>query len=193
METKVGMLILALVGLQRLAELRLANINARWACLHGGVEAGKEHYPWVAGVHGLFFVGGFMELYCMKPVPPSWWVVPFTLFMMAQGLRVWSIASLGPYWNTRIWVVPGHPPVMRGPYRWLRHPNYVVVMVELLCLPLLLGAVYTAVAVTVINSWLLLTIRIPAEERALTELTTYQRDMEGTHRWFFWRSPQSEQ
>jgi len=89
------------------------------------------------------------------------------LVLASQGLRWWCIATLGERWNTRVIVVPGLPLVRRGPYRWLAHPNYVAVAVEGVALPLVHTAWVTAVAFTVLNAWLLLAFRIPAEERAL--------------------------
>jgi len=99
---------------------------------------------------------------------PLWWV-SLTVFGAAQGLRYWAITSLGKRWNTRILVLPGQPLVKTGPYRFIGHPNYVAVILELAAVPLVFGAWWTAAIVSLLNLALLLGIRIPAEVRALRE------------------------
>ncbi len=101
--------------LQRGAELLLARKHTRWIRSQGGVEVGRGHYPLLVGIHLLFFISLAWEVIGIGTEPPAWWPIPFFLFLAAQGLRIWSIHSLGPYWNTRIWVVPGHPRVVPGP------------------------------------------------------------------------------
>jgi len=96
------------------------------------------------------------------------WPLWLGLFLAAQGLRYWCIATLGFRWNTRILVLPGVPPIRRGPYRLLRHPNYLAVTVEIVCGPLIFGAWATALVAGVADAWLLLAVRIPAEEEALS-------------------------
>lgn len=172
----------AILILQRGAELAIARRHARWIRRQGGYEVGRKHYPLLVGVHLFFLVGLALEVAVFKAVPPSWWPAPFALFLAAQGLRVWCIRSLGPYWNTRVMVAPGHRPVVRGPYRYLRHPNYVVVVTELLTLPLVFGAFVSAAVFTVLNLWILLKVRIPAEERVLTQVTPYREEMENRGR-----------
>lgn len=182
MDVGSGVVIL-LVGLQRWAEWKLAQANARWVRIHGGYECGKAHFPLLVGIHGLWFAGMILEAMFSASPPPSWWWIPWWLFLAAQGLRVWSVRSLGPYWNTRILVVPGHRPVIRGPYRYFRHPNYAVVVTELFTLPILFGAFVTAGVITLLNLIVLIRIRIPAEERALSEVTAYGREMASRGRW----------
>ncbi|PTM57643.1 isoprenylcysteine carboxyl methyltransferase family protein [Desmospora activa] len=180
--------ILAVLGLQRGLELWVARRHSAWARAQGGVEAGREHYSLLVGVHLLFFVGLAVEVIGFATSPPDWWPLPLALFLLAQALRIWCLVALGPYWNTRIWVIPAHPPVTRGPYRYLRHPNYVVVVIELLTLPLALGAWVTAITVSLLNLWVLMRFRIPTEEAALAEYTDYQETMAGHHRWLPFRS-----
>src|SRR5690606_20225813 len=98
-----------------------------------------------------------------------WWVF-LIVFAAAQILRVWALASLGRFWNTKILVLPGAKKVKKGPYRWLPHPNYIVVALEILSLPLIFGAWRTALVFTIANALLLLLVRIPAEEKALQQL-----------------------
>lgn len=178
--------------LQRMMELALARSHTRWARQQGGYEVGREHYPLLVGIHLLFLGALTLEAAVIGSKPPAWWPVPFTLFLAAQGLRIWSIRSLGPYWNTRILVVPDHPPVVRGPYKYLRHPNYAVVVTELLVLPLLFGAWVTAAILSALNLFVLLKVRIPAEEKALMQVTSYGETMGGQKRFFPWmgRNPE---
>jgi methyltransferase len=106
-----------------------------------------------------------------RPFLPALAIPALVLAAASQGLRWWCIGTLGPRWNTRVIVVPGLPLVATGPYRWLRHPNYVAVVIEGVALPLVHTAWVTAAAFTVLNAVLLLRFRIPAEERALAEAT----------------------
>jgi methyltransferase len=158
--------LLALVALERGAELWLSARNARRALARGAVESGRGHYPAMVAVHALFLVACAAEALAF-PEPPS----PLALLAVAgalgaQALRWWAVSALGDRWNTRILVVPGEPPVTRGPYRWLRHPNYLAVVLEIACLPLAFGSWRTALAFSILDAlWLM--VRIPAEERAL--------------------------
>jgi methyltransferase len=133
----------------------------------GGVESGRGHYPAM-----VLFHLGFLLACALEPVvlPRAWpaavALAALALALTAQGLRWWAVASLAGRWTTRIVVLPGAPPLTGGPYRWLPHPNYLAVALELMAVPLIGGAVLTAVAATLGNAWLL-SIRIPAEERAL--------------------------
>ncbi len=153
---------------QRVAELRVAKRNERWAREQGAREFGAGHYPLFFGLHGGWAVAWLVEasLRSDGPLPWGWWL-GLSVFALAQGLRYWAIASLGKRWNTRVLVLRGLPPIRRGPYRWLAHPNYVAVVLELAAVPLAVGAVWTAGIASVLNLVLLLGIRIPCESRAL--------------------------
>jgi methyltransferase len=157
------------VLLQRMLELGLAKRNARYIRSVGGYEVGAEHYKYIVGLHVLFFVSLAVEVRAGEQVLSGWWWLPFSLFLAAQFVRYWCIRTLGPHWNTRIFVLPGAPLVARGPYRYLRHPNYWVVVVELATLPLTFSAYYTALVFSFCNLWLLWRVRIPLEEKALYE------------------------
>jgi methyltransferase len=160
-------LLLLGVGFERLAELRLSLRHARWAVERGGVETGRGHYPWMVLLHTVLLGGCFVEAALgHRPFVPALGWSMLVLVAAAQGLRWWCIASLGERWNTRVIVVPGLPLVTRGPYRFLRHPNYVAVAVEGIALPLVHTAWLTATVFTALNAWLL-TVRIRCEERAL--------------------------
>ena len=156
------------VGLERVAELVVSTRNARWSFARGGVESGTGHFPAMVALHTALLLSCLVEVYVAdRPFLPwlGWPMLALTLG--SQALRWWCIASLGRRWNTRVIVVPGLPLVTRGPYRWLRHPNYVAVVVEGFALPLVHTAWVTALGFTVLNAVLLARFRIPAEERAL--------------------------
>ena len=162
--------VIALVALERLAELVVAQRNARWSFAHGGVEFGQRHYPPMVALHIGLLLG------CLVEAAPSDRDVRVALAgtmgllaLLSQVLRWWCIASLGNQWNTRVIVVPNAPTQRRGPYRFLKHPNYVAVAVEGIALPLMHANWITATVFTVLNAWLLST-RIRVENRALTLL-----------------------
>lgn len=159
--------LVAAVGLERLAELRVARRNEAWARERGAQELGAAHYPFMVALHTGLLAGSLAEAVLARRVwrPRVAWPMLATL-AAAQGLRWWCIRSLGPQWNTKILVVPGAPVVTRGPYRWLHHPNYVAVAAEGVALPLVHGARLTAAAFTALNLPLL-RHRIRTEDRAL--------------------------
>lgn len=156
------------VAAQRLIELRLSKSNERRLRSRGAVEHGRGHYPFMVALHSLWLASMLLEGLLRGPGPPSWWFVPFAVFLAVQPLRYWAILSLGDRWNTKIFVVPSERLVRRGPYRYLAHPNYVVVVVEILCLPLVFGAWTTALVFTVLNSALLF-VRVRSEGRAISD------------------------
>jgi methyltransferase len=159
--------------IQRLAEVKIAKKNEETLLSKGAVEAGGSHYKWMVTMHVSFFLFLFTEVMFFGAFSPSWWIIPFVLFLIAQIVRVWAITSLGVFWNTKIILLPGAEVVAKGPYRFIRHPNYLVVSLELLVIPLIFGAYVTALLFTILNI-LMLRVRIPAEEKALMELTDYE-------------------
>ncbi|KIQ63838.1 membrane protein [Kitasatospora griseola] len=160
--------LIALVAVERLAELLIARRNAAWSLARGGVEYGRGHYPPMVALHTGLLVGCLLEVrWAERPFLPGLGWPMLVLALAAQGLRWWCIGVLGPRWNTRVIVVPGLPLVAGGPYRWLRHPNYLAVAVEGFALPLVHTAWVTALGFTVLNS-LLLATRLRCEEAALT-------------------------
>ena len=155
-------IIVALVAAERTAELILAARNTRALLARGGVEVGAGHYPLLVLLHGAWLA----TLLFLEPAdaPPAWgWLGAFAVL---QALRLWIIHSLGPFWTTRLITLPGAPLVRRGPYRFLRHPNYVVVVAEIAVLPLVFGAWRIAAVFSVLNL-ALLAWRIRIEQRAL--------------------------
>jgi methyltransferase len=159
-------LILAVAG-ERLAELVVARRNLAWARTRGGSEYGFGHYPFMVVLHVGLLLACLAEAAHRPFIPVLGWAM-FALVVLAQALRWWCIITLGPRWNTRIIVIPGLPLVSGGPYRWLRHPNYVAVVLEGIALPLVHSGWVTAVVFTAANAGLL-RVRISAENAAMTK------------------------
>ena len=157
----LAVIILALVTLQRIGELWLSNRNTRRLLARGAREVGASHYPLIVAVHALWL----LTLWWLAPARPvdGFWLA---LYVLLQLARVWVIASLGERWTTRIIVLSDAPLVNRGPYRFVSHPNYVVVVGEIAVLPLTFGLWSVAVLFSLLNA-AVLTIRIREENRAL--------------------------
>jgi methyltransferase len=160
------------VGAERVAELVVSERNRRWSLARGGVESGAGHYPPMVLLHTGLLVGALVEVFAADRPFYGWLGWPMlALALGAQTLRWWCIATLGRQWCTRVVVVPGLGAVTRGPYRFLRHPNYLAVVVEGFALPLVHTAWVTAAVFSVLNA-ALLRVRIRTEEQALTALLT---------------------
>ena len=165
------LILLFAVGVERLAELVLAQRNLAWSRDRGGVEIGAGHYPVMVVLHLALLVGCVVEVTVMqRPFIPALGWPMLALVIAAQGLRWWCITTLGRQWNTRVVVIPGAPRIDGGPYRWISHPNYVAVAVEGLALPLVHSAWVTALAFTTLNAALLST-RVSVENSALARLS----------------------
>lgn len=159
--------LVGLVGVERVAELVVAKRNLAWSLARGGQESGFSHYPFMVALHTGLLLGSVLEVWLgHRPFVPALGWPMLALVLASQALRWWCVRTLGPQWNTRIIVVPNLGQVTEGPYRWLRHPNYVAVVVEGAALPLVHTAWLTAVLFTLLNAWLL-TVRIRTENRAL--------------------------
>ena len=155
---------LAIVVVQRLAELAFAHRNTKRLIAEGATEAGARHYPLVVALHAAWIVA--IAVFVPADSPAN---VPLLVaFFALQGARLWVIASLGRFWTTRIITRPGAPLVRDGPYRFFRHPNYVVVAVEIPLLPLAFGASEVALIFGLANL-ALLSHRIRVEDRALAD------------------------
>ncbi|MCA9542848.1 MAG: isoprenylcysteine carboxyl methyltransferase family protein [Myxococcales bacterium] len=164
----------AAVAVERLVELRISKRNAAWAFERGGVEAGQGHFTVMKILHTAFLLAAPAEVLLLdRPFPSPWGWVAAGAVLATMGLRYWAIATLGVRWNTRVIVVPGLAAVNAGPYRYLRHPNYLAVIVELAALPLVHGAWITALSFTVANA-ALLRVRIRCEEQALRTHCAYE-------------------
>jgi len=158
---------LGVLAVERLVELSLSKRNRTWALDAGGLEVGETHYRLMVLLHSSFLVAAALEpwLFGRAFVPSVGWSC-FGLALVAQALRYWAIFTLGRRWNTRVIVLPDLEPVTAGPYRWLKHPNYVAVIVELAVVPLIHGAFLTACCFSFLNG-VLLAVRIHVEEEAL--------------------------
>jgi methyltransferase len=162
--------LLGLVAREGLAELVGARRNPAWRVAHGAVETGAGHYPVMVALHTGLLAGALLEVGLGdRPFVPGLGWPMLALVVLAHALRWWCIVTLGPRWNTRVIVVPGGSRIVRGPYRWISHPNYVAVVVEGFALPLVHTAWITAVVFTVLNA-VLLSVRIHVENGALRSL-----------------------
>ncbi len=160
-----------LTGAERIVEVVVSNRHATWSFAHGGREYGRAHYPFMAVLHTGLLLACIAEVVLGdRPFIPALGWPMLVIALACQAGRYWCIRLLGRQWNTRVIVVPGAGRVRRGPYRVLSHPNYVIVAVEGIALPLVHTAWITAIAFTVLNAVLLLGFRIPTERRALAEL-----------------------
>lgn len=157
-------IVVALVVLQRLAELAWAQRNTRALKAAGAVEHGAAHYPLFVALHAVWLVTIVVATDPAAPVHWGWLAV----FVLMQILRVWTVASLGRFWTTRVLTLPGAPLVRRGPYRFLKHPNYLIVIAEIAALPLAFGAWQVAGVFSGLNL-MLLWHRIRVEEAALAD------------------------
>jgi methyltransferase len=155
--------LLSFVTLQRLAELAHARRNTAALLERGATEIAPGHYPLMVAMHALWLIGLWLTA-VGRPVDPAWFVV----FMVLQGLRLWVLSTLGDRWTTRIIVLPDAPLVASGPYRFLSHPNYAVVIGEIAALPLAFGLPLYALVFSLLNA-AILTVRIRAENAALRE------------------------
>jgi methyltransferase len=155
-------IIIALVVVQRLAELVYAERNTKALLARGAVEVGRAHYPLIVLLHA----GWLIAITALLPRDPPVNYVLLAVFVVLQALRVWVLATLGPYWTTRIITLPAAPLVRRGPYKFLRHPNYTVVIGEIAVLPLVFGEIWVAVVFSILNG-LMLAWRIRQENQAL--------------------------
>jgi methyltransferase len=157
----LNIVIVALVTLERLFELWLSQRNTRRLLAQGAHEVGASHYPMIVAVHVLWLAA----LWWLAPAQPidGFWLGVFVLLLVA---RIWVIEALGSRWTTRIIVLPDAPLVKRGPYRFVDHPNYVVVAGEIAVLPLVFGLWQVALIFTLLNA-AVLAIRIREENRAL--------------------------
>ncbi|HEY2420698.1 MAG TPA: isoprenylcysteine carboxylmethyltransferase family protein [Neobacillus sp.] len=167
--------------LQRMVELLIASRNEKWMKKHGAIEFGTRHYHYMVWMHLLFFTSIFCEKYYLNRELSPYWLMLLVLFLGAQVVRIWAISSLGKYWNTKIIVLPNAEVIRRGPYRYIKHPNYFVVSIEFVVIPLMFNAFGSVVLFTFLNVWML-SIRIPEEENALRKLTEYEGAFHNCHR-----------
>ena len=161
---------------QRMVELAIARRNGKWILNHGGMEIGEKHYPLMVLLHIAFFLSLWVEAAQRGYSLISSWPLLLSILVLTQALRYWAISSLGPFWNTRIFILPGATPILKGPYRFFRHPNYVAVILEVGLLPLLFHGYITSLLFSLLNGFMLI-YRIRIEEAALGQFTTYEKEM----------------
>jgi methyltransferase len=162
------LLILA-VGVERLVELVVSKRNAKWAFERGGKEYGRNHYPVMVIIHAALLIGCVVEVWALdRPFIPWLGWSMFVIAVLTQVLRWWCITTLGKQWNTLVIVLPDAPLVTTGPYKykWLHHPNYLVVVIEGIALPMIHTAWITAICFTLANA-ALLSVRLRVENEAL--------------------------
>jgi len=148
---------------QRLTELYISKRNEKWLLSKGAVEHGRGHYPFMVGMHTAFIFSIVGEYYLTNDTHPLSYIF-LGLFILLLAFKFWVLRSLGTYWNTKIYRVPGAGPVRRGPYKLLRHPNYVDVVCEIAIIPLVFHLYYTALIFTILNA-IMLTVRIRVENK----------------------------
>lgn len=148
--------------LQRLSELFIAKRNETWLLKQGAIEYGQNHYPFIIALHTLFIFSLITE-YILKGQPPINGVF-LVIYLVVLLFKFWALSSLGKYWNTKIYRVPGIYPVKKGPYKFLKHPNYMEVVCEIAVIPLIFHLYYTAIVFTILNAAMLF-VRIRKENR----------------------------
>ncbi|MBV72017.1 MAG: hypothetical protein CMH52_11865 [Myxococcales bacterium] len=170
------------VAIQRLLELRLSKHNTQRLLDQGAIEVGSGHYPVMASLHTIWLFACVGEAVWRDQTPPVVLVVTgLTLLTAGQALRLIAIKTLGPRWTTRIIVLPHARVVNEGIFRFIRHPNYLGVVLEIAALPLIFGGWVTAVMFSIANAWLLL-VRIRTEETELSRLNNYEATFEDKNR-----------
>ena len=155
--------VLVLVALQRIVEVIYAERNTHRLMARGAIEFAPEQHTWFVVLHAAWLLS--MALFIPWSRMPNWWLLGF--FVLLQLARVWVLATLGPYWTTRIIRLPGAPLVRSGPYRFIKHPNYAIVCGEIAVLPFAFGAYAIAIVFSALNAALLYW-RLSEENRALT-------------------------
>jgi methyltransferase len=155
-----------LLAMERMLELLIARSNEQWILRGGGKEQAGSFSRIIFLVHGLWFMSFALEALVRAAVPLIDLRGLAVVALSLQALRYWCIASLGRFWNTKILVLPGAPLIHRGPYRWIKHPNYMIVLIEIPLYPSLFGCWLTAVVFGLLNIWVLKT-RISQENLAL--------------------------
>lgn len=171
-----GYVLIAFFAALRLGELVLSRSNARYLIKQGAHRISQDGMTGLTVLHTTFLAAVLAEYTWRGAYALPLQIAPLIALLAAQALRYWSIGTLGRRWNVQVYVLPGVAPVHRGPYRFLRHPNYLAVAIEMLCLPLCLHTYLTAIVFSVANA-LVVARRIRVEERALCSETPYESEM----------------
>jgi methyltransferase len=160
----VFILFISFVILLRIGELLLSKRNERWLLQNGAVEYGKKHYPFIVMLHVLYIISLIFEYSLQQIVSYSLFFI--VLYFALIAFKVWVILSLGKFWNTKIYHIPNVPLLKQGPYNYIRHPNYIIVIAEIAVIPLAFHLYYTAIIFTLLNT-IMLFVRIKEENKAL--------------------------
>jgi methyltransferase len=172
-------LLIGVVVLERLVELFVSDRNTRRLKSQGAVEVGSGHYPIMVVMHTLFLISAPLEVWLLsRPLIPALAISMLAVLLAAMALRYWVIVTLRGRWTTRVICLPGSPLIATGPYRYLKHPNYLAVVAETFSLPMVHTAWLTAIVFTVCNA-ALLRVRIRVEDRALWRYGAYFDDGQG--------------
>lgn len=166
-------IVISIVIIQRLTELIISKKNEKWLLSNGAVEYGNEHYKFIVLLHSCFFISMIIE-YNFFERDHNLNIINYlflVFFILLQLVRVWVLVSLGKFWNTKIFRITGLDLVRKGPYKFLKHPNYVVVACEIFVLPMIFGLYVTAIVFTILNA-VMLYVRIGVENKVLEIKTT---------------------
>lgn len=155
---------ISFVILLRISELFLSKRNEKWLIQNGALEYGQMHYPFIVLLHVLFFISLIVE-YSMQQ-PSSFSLLLLLLYFLLIGFKTWTVLSLGHYWNTKIFHIPNAPLIKQGPYKFIKHPNYLIVIAEIAVIPLIFHLYFTAIIFSFLNS-IILFIRIKEENKVL--------------------------
>ncbi len=161
----IFILFISFVILLRIGELLLSKRNERWLLQHGAVEYGNKHYPFIVTLHVLFIISLIFEYSIQQTASYSLFFIVLYFVLIAFKVRV--ILSLGKFWNTKIYHIPNVPLLKKGPYKYSKHPNYLIVIAEIAVIPLAFHLYYTAIVFTLLNS-IILFVRIREENKALS-------------------------
>ena len=161
----IFILFISFVILLRIGELLLSRRNERWLLQHGAVEYGNKHYPFIVTLHVLFIISLIFEYSIQQTASYSLFFIVLYFVLIAFKVRV--ILSLGKFWNTKIYHIPNVPLLKKGPYKYSKHPNYLIVIAEITVIPLAFHLYYTAIIFTLLNS-IILFVRIREENKALS-------------------------
>ena len=154
------------VILLRIGELLLSKRNEKWLLQNGAVEYGKKHYPFIVAIHILFIISLIIEYSTQQTASFSLFFI--ILYFLILVFKAWVVLSLGKFWNTKIFHISNLPLVKKGPYRYIKHPNYMIVIAEIAVIPLAFHLYFTAITFTILNAMMLF-VRIKEENRALRE------------------------
>ena len=160
----IFILFISFVILLRIGELLLSKSNEKWLLKNGAIEYGKEHYPLIVTFHVLFLVSLIVEYYHQQIAVYSLFFI--VLYLVLIVFKIWVVSSLGKFWNTKIYHIQNFPLMKKGVYKYFKHPNYVIVIAEILNIPLAFHLYYTAVIFTIFNA-IILFIRIKEENKVL--------------------------